>query len=87
VAGLVDDFLYAAGAAKPSPHTLAAYRRDLTGVGARLAAAEDLEVAELRLSVLSKPALRRAMASWAADHAKASVIRAWSSWNRPSGNK
>jgi len=37
--------------------------------------------------VLSKPALRRAMASWAADHAKASVIRAWSSWNRPSGNK
>jgi integrase/recombinase XerC len=67
------------GAAKPSPNTLAAYRRDLAGIGARLAELEELD--EVHLSDLLRPALRAAFASWAADHAAASVRRAHSAWS------
>ncbi len=67
------------GATKPSPATLAAYRRDLDGVSGRLAAFEDLEV--VTLADLQRPALRYAFASWAADHAAASVRRAHSAWS------
>ncbi len=67
------------GATKPSPATLAAYRRDLAGVGNRLAEFEELEV--VTLADLGRPALRSAFASWAADHAAASVRRAHSAWS------
>lgn len=67
------------GAAKPSPATLAAYRRDLAGVGRRLAELEELDV--VTLADLRRPALRSAFASWAADHAAASVRRAHSAWS------
>ena len=67
------------GAAKPSPHTLAGYRRDLAGVAARLTELEGLE--EAHLDDLVRPALRAAFASWAADHAAASVRRAHSAWS------
>ena len=77
----VEDFLVALGAAKPSPHTTAAYRRDLRGVGGRLAAARGCDLGELGLDHLTKAALRRAFSSWAADHAKTSLLRAWSAWN------
>ncbi|HSH22810.1 MAG TPA: tyrosine-type recombinase/integrase [Acidimicrobiales bacterium] len=77
----VDDFLVALSAAKPSPHTLAAYRRDLVGVAARVAIAQGVSLDELTLAALDKASLRRGFASWAADHAKASTIRAWSAWN------
>ncbi|MBO0691535.1 MAG: tyrosine-type recombinase/integrase [Acidimicrobiaceae bacterium] len=75
----VNAWLNALGAAKPSPKTLAAYRRDLAGVGARLAELD--EVSEVRLTDLTRPALRAAFASWAADHAPASVRRAHSAWS------
>ncbi|MGI8753149.1 MAG: tyrosine-type recombinase/integrase [Acidimicrobiales bacterium] len=67
------------GATKPSPATLAAYRRDLDGVSRRLAEFEELEV--VTLADLRRPALRAAFASWAADHAAASVRRAHSAWS------
>lgn len=67
------------GAAKPSPHTLAAYRRDLNGIAARLGEQEGLE--QVRVSDLGRSALRAAFASWAADHAAASVRRAHSAWS------
>lgn len=67
------------GAAKPSPATLAAYRRDLAGISNRLAEFEELEV--VTLADLGRPALRSAFASWAADHAAASVRRAHSAWS------
>ena len=67
------------GAAKPSPHTLAAYRRDLTGIAGRLGGHEGLE--QVRVSDLGHSALRAAFASWAADHAAASVRRAHSAWS------
>lgn len=70
---------------KPSPHTTAAYRRDLMGVARRLAAVgvgEDAEgLASLTVDDLTKAALREAFASWAQDHAAASIRRAWSAWN------
>ncbi len=70
------------GAAKPSPATLLAYRRDVEGIGARLAILEDLgQLADLRLTDLERPALRAAFASWASDHAAASVRRAHSAWS------
>jgi len=67
------------GATKPSPATLAAYRRDLTGISDRLAEFEELDI--VTLADLSRPALRAAFASWASDHAAASVRRAHSAWS------
>ena len=81
VVDAVEDFLVALSAAKPSPHTLAAYRRDLVGVAQQVAAAHGVELAELPLATLDKASLRRGFAAWAGDHAKASTIRAWSAWN------
>ncbi|MGH9063991.1 MAG: site-specific integrase [Acidimicrobiales bacterium] len=77
----VDAHLRALGTRKPSPHTLDAYRRDLHGVGARMAEAEGVELDELALEHLTKTALREAFSSWATDHAAASLARAWSSWS------
>ena len=73
----VDRYLRTLQAAKPSPHTVAAYRRDLAGVASRIGG--DAET--LNLEQLTKDALRDAFASWADDHAKSSVMRAWSTWN------
>jgi site-specific recombinase XerD len=67
------------GAAKPSPATLEGYRRDVEGIGARLAILEDQE--NLTVADLERRALRAAFASWAADHAAASVRRAHSAWS------
>jgi len=59
--------------------TLLAYRRDLLGVARRLPAGAGGH--ELHLEHLTKNALRAAFASWAADHAVASVRRAHSCWS------
>ncbi len=76
-------FLQQLAVRKPSPHTVAAYRRDLEGVGRRICVAlghgEDLD--RLELGDLDKVTLRAAFASWADDHAAASIRRAWSAWN------
>ncbi|MCC6436644.1 MAG: tyrosine-type recombinase/integrase [Acidimicrobiales bacterium] len=79
----VSRFLHHLAVRKPSPHTIAAYRRDLEGIGRRiaLAAGHGEELDELTLDDLDKPALRAAFASWAEDHAAASIRRAWSAWN------
>lgn len=70
------------GAAKPSPHTLAGYRRDLAGVAGRLAELEGLDGSDaVRVADLDRSALRAAFASWAGDHAAASVRRAHSAWS------
>ena len=70
------------GASKPSPATLAAYRRDVEGIAGRLAILEDLgELGDLGLPDLQRSALRAAFSSWASDHAAASVRRAHSAWS------
>jgi integrase/recombinase XerD len=78
----VEAWLFNLGAAKPSPATLSAYRRDLDGVASRLASLEGIgEYTDVGLEDLEKPALRAAFASWASDHAAASVRRAHSAWS------
>ena len=79
-ATLVEAWLHDLGATKPAANTVAAYRRDLEGVGRRIA--REGELAQLRLKHLSKGALRAAFASWATDHSSASLLRAHSSWSR-----
>ena len=64
----------------PAANTLAAYRRDLEGLGRRIA--PDGDLGSLRVRHLTKGALRSAFASWATDHAAASLLRAHSSWSR-----
>jgi site-specific recombinase XerD len=77
----VAGWLTVLGAQKPSPATLAAYRRDMLGVGGRLAALGGIDVAGVRVEDLGRPALRAAFADWASDHAAASVRRAHSAWS------
>ncbi|HEX6391840.1 MAG TPA: tyrosine-type recombinase/integrase [Acidimicrobiales bacterium] len=82
VADAVEAWLFNLGAAKPSPATLAAYRRDLEGVASRLAALEEIgQYQDVALPDLEKTGLRAAFASWASDHAAASVRRAHSAWS------
>jgi integrase/recombinase XerD len=82
LADAVESWLFNLGAAKPSPATLAAYRRDLQGVASRLASLEGVgEYGDVALPDLEKTALRAAFASWATDHAAASVRRAHSAWS------
>ncbi len=77
----VESFLAARAPAKGSPHTLSAYRADLVGVGTRVAAAVGVTLESLELGALHKASLRSAFADLAADHARASLRRAWSAWN------
>lgn len=78
---LIEGFLASRRSAKPSPDTLAAYRRDLEGVARRLPCGQRCFLSEISVSDLSKSEVRAAFASWAGDHAKTSVLRAWSVWN------
>lgn len=65
---------------KDSPHTTAAYRRDLAGITTLLVA--ELGRAEFRVDELTAPVLRAAFGAFADTHAKSSVLRAWSTWNQ-----
>ncbi|MGC4814323.1 tyrosine-type recombinase/integrase [Micromonospora sp. DT228] len=81
---LIEEFLTARATRKPSPHTLAAYRRDLHTVGdliAEDATATPLPLAELSITDLSPRVMRSAFARFAGPRAPASVHRAWSTWN------
>ncbi|MDA8063684.1 MAG: tyrosine-type recombinase/integrase [Actinomycetota bacterium] len=79
LAEALDAWMSDLGASKPSPHTLAAYRRDIAGIAGRLA--ERKGHPELQVCDLDRSALRAAFASWASDHATASVRRAHSAWS------
>lgn len=67
---------------KDSPHTTAAYRRDLTGLTALLARELDRPADTVTVADLTVAALRAAFGAFADDHAKSSVLRAWSTWNQ-----
>jgi integrase/recombinase XerC len=67
---------------KDSPHTTAAYRRDLHGVNQLLAEDAGAGVDALTVESLTAPALRAAFGRFADTHAKSSVLRAWSTWNQ-----
>jgi integrase/recombinase XerD len=81
----VEDFLAGLQAAKRSQHTIAAYRDDLLGVGARIARQRhgaDARVQQLAICELDARVMRAGFGAWAADHAAASMVRAWGTWNR-----
>ncbi|TWD84211.1 site-specific recombinase XerD [Kribbella amoyensis] len=63
---------------KDSPHTTAAYRRDLAGITSLLT--DDPE--RFAVDDLTAQALRAAFGAFADTHAKSSVLRAWSTWNQ-----
>ncbi|WP_209618815.1 tyrosine-type recombinase/integrase [Saccharothrix coeruleofusca] len=77
-----DAFFLARRPRKDSPHTTAAYRRDLAGVTSLLAQVLGCAVAELRVEDLTGANLRAAFGLFADTHAKSSVLRAWSTWNQ-----
>jgi integrase/recombinase XerD len=76
---LVEAWTVRLSATKPAAATVAAYRRDLLGVAGRIPSRDP---SALRLEHLTKGALREAFASWGADHASASVLRAHSAWSK-----
>lgn len=73
-----EGFLAALGATKPSPHTLSAYDSDLRVISSLMA--EDPDT--LTVADLTKTRLQVAFGEHARTHEKASVLRAWSVWNR-----
>lgn len=80
---LVAAFLTSRATRKPSPHTLAAYQRDLHAIATLVAeaATPPLPLADLPLGALTTRALRAAFARFAAPRSVASISRAWSTWN------
>ncbi len=77
----VEQYLVARGAAKPSAHTIAAYRRDLHGVLRCVAGVKGVEPELVGWADLDAGVLRAAFAEFAAERAASSVLRAWSTWN------
>lgn len=77
------EWLRARAVAKPSEHTTAAYKRDVSIIAALLAAdagkdGDPLDV--VLVSDLSVASLRAAFAVFASDHEKSSIARAQSTW-------
>jgi len=66
---------------KDSPHTVAAYRRDLEGVAREVAIAVGVEVSGLRCDDLTVGPMRVGFAAFSQSRAKSSIARAWSVWN------
>jgi integrase/recombinase XerC len=75
-------FLDHMAAAKPSAHTLAAYRADLAAVIGIVAAQIGCETALVGLGAVSVSAMRTAFAEYAGPRSAATVRRTWSAWNR-----
>ncbi|MBA8924704.1 site-specific recombinase XerD [Kutzneria viridogrisea] len=76
------EFFAARRPRKDSPHTTAAYRRDLAVITELLVAETGVPVEELVVEQLTAPALRAVFGVFADSHAKSSVLRAWSTWNQ-----
>lgn len=75
------EFLMHRSTAKPSPHTLKAYRQDFAGICDLLAQQAGVAVGALPIEVITKPAMQQAFAAFAATHEVASIRRCWSTWN------
>ncbi|WP_254699191.1 tyrosine-type recombinase/integrase [Rhodococcus sp. SGAir0479] len=75
------EFLVHRSTAKPSPHTLKAYRQDFAGICEHLSAQTGVPAQQLTVDVITKQAMQQAFASFAATHEVASIRRCWSTWN------
>lgn len=76
------EFFLALRPAKPAPGTVAGYDSDLRIIAGIAAGLCGVPVADLRVESLTGRVLRAAFAEFADDHAAASILRAWSAWNR-----
>ncbi|MEM7337559.1 MAG: tyrosine-type recombinase/integrase [Actinomycetota bacterium] len=81
VDAVIDEFFLARMPKKHSPHTLAAYRRDLDAIGAALRNQLGRSTAEIAITDLDVRTLRRAFAAISHQSA-ATVSRTWSTWNQ-----
>jgi len=77
----LEDFIAARSSAKPSRHTVKAWRSDIAIVAELVPGRGKRDPLELDVDELTKAALRAAFGTFSDDHAKASITRAWSSWN------
>jgi len=77
----IEEFFLARMPKKHSPHTLAAYRRDLDTIAGELAAVLGRPRAEVTVADLDVRALRRAFAA-IAHQSEATIARTWSTWNQ-----
>ncbi len=78
----IEEFFLARRPRKDSPHTRAAYRRDLTQITEGIAACLGRSPAEVLLVEADARNLRTAFGSYADTHAKSSLARTWSTWNQ-----
>jgi integrase/recombinase XerC len=79
---LIDQFFAARRSQKDSPHTTAAYRRDLNSIALIICHGAATRMTELQSDELTAPTLREAFGVFASTHAKASIVRCWSTWNQ-----
>lgn len=77
----IEEFFLARMPKKHSPHTLAAYRRDLDTIAAELASVLGRPRAEVTVADLDVRTLRRAFAA-IAHQSEATIARTWSTWNQ-----
>ena len=77
----VDDFFVARMPRQHSPHTLAAYRRDLESVSAHLVSILGIKYEQIHIDHLTLKVLRAAFAT-ASDQSASTVARTWSTWNQ-----
>jgi site-specific recombinase XerD len=82
VVTLIDRFFAGRRFLKDSPHTTAAYRRDLAAITAALAAAAGVDPAAVTADQLSARAVRDAFGDFSSSHARTSISRCWSAWNQ-----
>jgi integrase/recombinase XerD len=81
VSEAVDGWFLARAPRKDSPHTRAAYGRDLTAILSAVAAHLGEPVDELRIGQLTLPVLRHAFGTWSQGRAASSVRRCHSTWS------
>lgn len=82
VAPLIARFFAARRSLKDSPHTTAAYRRDLTSILTIIAQILDRDSTLVDVHQLTAAVLRDAFGEFSTNHAKASITRCWSTWNQ-----
>lgn len=79
--GAFDAFLVHRSTAKPSEHTVKAYRQDFNAIAQRLGAANGTTVDQLGYGIVTKDQMRVVFADFAGTHSAASIRRCWSTWN------
>ncbi len=79
--GVIDEFFIARRPRKHSPHTLAAYRRDLDAIAAHLSERAGVAPAELDFDQIQVIDLRYAFAE-ISEQSASTISRTWSTWNQ-----